>query len=145
MRLLKVENSVREKDYIYDTLLPDIINEFKQINIVKTPYRKYNYILKIMEYVNSLIKFNEGLDKEVGADDITPVLNYVFIKAHPFRIFSDLEFTKTLLNKTNDIYITNIESAYNYILESKPENYNFNKEEFGKNYIQILNNDNDQI
>ena len=98
-----------------------------------------------MEYVNSLIKFNEGLDKEVGADDITPVLNYVFIKAHPFRIFSDLEFTKTLLNKTNDIYITNIESAYNYILESKPENYNFNKEEFGKNYIQILNNDNDQI
>ena len=129
-----------KKDYIYDILLPDIINEFEQINLSKSPYRKYNYILKIMEYVNSLIKFNEGLDKEVGADDITPVLNYVFIKAHPFRIFSDLEFTKTLLNKNNDIYITYIESAYSYILESKPENYNVTEEEFKIKSILATNN-----
>ena len=30
--------------------------------------------------LNNLIKFNEGIDKEVGAEDITPVLNYISIK-----------------------------------------------------------------
>ena len=65
--------------------MPDILNEFEQINKVKFPYRKYNCISKIIEYVKSLIQFNEGLDKEVGADDITDVLNYVFIGAHPFK------------------------------------------------------------
>ena len=129
-----------KKDYIYDTLLPDIINEFQQINLSKSPYRKYNYLLNIMEYIKSLIRFNEGLDKEVGADDIIPVLNYVFIKAHPYRIFSDLEFTKTLLNKNNDIFLTNIESAYNYILESKPENYNVTEEEYKRKYTLVANN-----
>ena len=84
-------NSIIGKDYIYDTLMPDILNEFKQINKVKSPYRKYNCINKIMEYVNSLIRFNEGLDKEIGTDDITGVLIYAFIEAQPFKIFTDLE------------------------------------------------------
>ena len=83
-----------KKDYIFDNILPDILNEFKHINIIKNPFRKLNCMKKIMEYIDSLIKFNEGEDKDIGAEDITPVLNYVFIKAQPLRISSDIEFTK---------------------------------------------------
>jgi hypothetical protein len=79
-----------EKDYIFDNLLPDILNEFEQIHIAKTPYQKLNCLNNIIAYIVNLIKFNDGIDKEVGAEDITPVLNYVSIKAHPFRIYSDL-------------------------------------------------------
>ena len=68
-------------------MLPDILNEFKKINLVKTPYRKYNCLKTIIQYINSLIKFNEGLDKKnIGEEDVTLILNYIFIKAHPFKI-----------------------------------------------------------
>ena len=85
-----------------------------------------------MEYVKSLIKFNEGLDKEIGEDDITPVLNYAFIKANPLRIFTDLEFIKIFLNKEDDFSIVNIEKTYYYLLESKPKDFNITEEEYRK-------------
>ena len=33
----------------------------------------------------------------IGSDDVKPVQNYAFIKAAPFRIFTDLEFVKIFL------------------------------------------------
>ena len=43
-----------EKDYIYDNILPDIINEFKNIYIVKTPLKKLNCIREIFLLIQSL-------------------------------------------------------------------------------------------
>ena len=121
-----------EKDYILDNMLPDILNEFEQIHIAKTPYQKLNCLNNIIEYIVNLIKFNDGIDKEVGAEDITPVLNYVSIKAHPFRIYSDLEFIK-IFSENNGEYensLVNLESIYNLILESRAESFNLTPEEY---------------
>ena len=97
------------KDYIFDIMLPDILNEFNQINITKNPYKKLESIHNIFNYIESLVKFNEGEDKEIGADDIGPVLYYIFIKAHPFRIYTDIEFIKIFSesneNKDNNLAI----------------------------------------
>jgi hypothetical protein len=126
---------VEGKDYyIYDTLMPDILNEFKKINIEKTPNKKLNCIKKILEYITNLIKFNEGEDKKPGAEDIIPVLNYVFIKAHPYKIYTDLEYIKTLYDDIEGEIcgITNIESIYSLILECTHENFKLSKEEFDK-------------
>ena len=59
----------------------DILNEFGKINNLKSPYLKLNCIETINGYIVNLIKFNEGLDKEIGAEDVTPILNYVFINS----------------------------------------------------------------
>ena len=127
-----------KEDYIYDSLLPDILNEFKLINISKTPYQKLKCIKKIKEYIISLIQFNEGIDKKIGADDIFPVLNYIFIQAHPLNIFTDLEFIKIFLvnNKNKEYNILQIESIYKLILNYTPENFNLTKEEFDKRSIK---------
>jgi hypothetical protein len=124
--------SIIEKDYIFDNLLPDILNEFEQIHIVKTPYQKLNCLNNIIAYIVNLIKFNDGIDKEVGAEDITPVLNYVSIKAHPFRIYSDLEFIKIFSENNGDYEnsLVNFESIFSLILESSAENFNLTPEEF---------------
>ena len=124
--------SIIEKDYIFDNLLPDILNEFEQIHIVKTPYQKLNCLNNIIAYIVNLIKFNDGIDKEVGAEDITPVLNYVSIKAHPFRIYSDLEFIKIFSENNGDYEnsLVNFESIFSLILESSAENFNFTQEEY---------------
>ena len=86
------------KDYIFDIMLPDILNEVNKIHIEKNPYKKLECINNIFNYIESLIKFNEGEEKEIGADDIFPVLSYVLIKAHPYRFYSDIEFIKIFLD-----------------------------------------------
>ena len=54
-----------------------------------------NSILKeINDSLINFIKLNEGEDKYVGAEDITPIFIYIFIKAHPFRIDRDIEFIR---------------------------------------------------
>ena len=126
---------LQKKDYyIFDNILPDILNEFEQIKIVKTPNKKLNCIKNIMHYISSLIKFNEGEDKTPGAEDITPVLSYIFIKAHPFRIYTDIEFIKLFLeNYENCEYNTkNIESMFTLVLDINNKTFNLTPEEYNK-------------
>ena len=87
-------NLLMNKNYKLDRILPGIINEFKQINIVKNPYKKINYMKSIIEIIQNIIKFNEGEDKYVGVENVGDILNYMFIKANPNRIYSDIEYVK---------------------------------------------------
>jgi len=126
--------TIIKKDYIYDNILPDILNEFEKINIMKSPYQKLKCIERINKHIANLIKFNEGLDKEVGAEDITPILNYAFIKAHPFKIYTDIQFIKLFLpqNGENDFSISNMELMYTIVRESNEKQFNISPEEFKK-------------
>ena len=126
------------KDYIFDNMLPDILNEFKKINIMKTPHQK-------LKCIENLIKFNEGEDKEIGAEEITPVLNYVFIKAHPLKIYTDLEFIKSFKeNGKFDNYLCNIDSMCNVILDTTAKNFNITQEKYNEKIKEVRNNMNDE-
>ena len=118
-----------EKDYIFHIMLPDILNEFKQLNIVKSPHQKVKCIKSIMGLIEKLIKFNEREDKEIGAEDIGPVLNYIFIKVHPIGVLTDLEYIKLFYenNGKYEICITNFENIYKYILDFNGDTFNMNK------------------
>ena len=146
IRLSWVEpNLFVSKDYIYDNLLPDILNEFKRINNVKSPFKKLKCIKKIMNYIDYLIRFNERIDKEVGADDISPVLNYVFIKAQPYKIYTDLEFIGLFLedNGVNDNDLNNFKSMSMLIIETQAKDFNLSVEEYKKkcdNAVNEVNN-----
>ena len=140
-----------EKDYIYDNILPDILNEFNQIHKVKTPLKKIKCMRKIFVLIESLIRFNEGENKTMlGSDDITPVLNYAFIKAAPFRIYTDLEFVKIFLEikeGQGGYDVNQLESAYTMLLSYKPQNFKLTPEEYKKRCENaanegILNNNN---
>ena len=75
-----------------------------------------------------MIKFNEGEDKEVGPDDIEQVLEYIFIKAHPFKMFTNLEFIKIFSDNLgkHESCIAIFESICKLILDFKIENNNLN-------------------
>ena len=123
-----------EKPYIYDNILPDILNQFKQIHIVKTPLKKLKCIRRIFELIQSLIQFNEGENKTLlGSDDITPVLNYAFLKAAPFRIYTDLEFIKIFLEIKEGqagFDINQLESAYTMLLSYTPKSFKISPQEY---------------
>ena len=129
-----------DKEYIFDNMLPDILNEFKQINILKTPYKKLNCFNNILASVINLIRFNEGEDKEVGADDITPILSFAAIKAHPVKIFTDIEFIKLFSdnNGENINSLINIENIYNSLLTYSEKNLNVTKEEYDNNCLVAM-------
>lgn len=116
---------IEAKDYIYDNILPDILNEFQLMNISKTPLKKYKCLKKIIYYIRNLILFNEGEEKEIAQDDIIPVLNYVFIKAKPFRIFTDIELIKLFLKNENesDQDIQSISSLIDIIIKEYNAKY----------------------
>ena len=133
-----------DKDYIYDNILPDIINEFKKIYKVKTPLKKLKCIREIFLLIQSLIRFNEGENKTmIGSDDVTPVLNYAFIKAAPFRIFTDLEFVKIFLEikeGQSGYDINQLESAYTMLLSYKAESFKLTPEEYKKRLEDAASN-----
>ena len=128
-------NSILNKDYIYETSLPDIMHQFQNLNTARTPQKKFICIQKILQLINNLIIFNEGEKKDIGLDDITPVLFYIFIKAHPFKIFTDIEFMKKFLDTKNGVFsfhVKQIESAIDILLHCNEKNFGVTKEEFNK-------------
>ena len=134
-----------KNDYIFDNMIPDILNEFDQINIAKTPYKKLNYIQKIINDIGNLIKFNEGEGKEeIGDDEIGPVLTYFFIKAHPLRIYTDLEFIKIFLKNlaSHNKSISDFESRYKYLIDCKAEDFNLTQDEYQRKCDESMNNNN---
>ena len=129
------------KDYIYETSLPDIIHQFQNVTSARTPQKKFNYIRNILELVNNLIIFNEGDKKDISLDDATPVLFYIFIKAHPFKIYTDLEFIKLFLDTKAGVIAFNIkqmESAIDMLMSFNEKNFGLSKEEYKKRCNSIL-------
>ena len=133
---------------VLDNILPDILSEFKKLNKAHSPYIKLSCVKKIFEYIAIIIKFNdggEGGNREIGAEDITPYLNYVLIRACPSRIFSDIKFIKFFSKSEgrNDYDFINVEMMCNNILESTYKNFNISESEYIKKCNEaIINNKN---
>ena len=129
-----------KKDYIFDIMLPDILNEFEKIENVRTPYKKLECINNIINYIESLVKFNEGEDKVIGADEIGPILNYVLIKAHPFRINTDIEFIRLFSENygKHNINLANFENMYQDIIKLTAKDFDLSQEEFNKKCLEVI-------
>ena len=66
-----------------DKILPEILEEFKRLNKANSPFIKFKCLKKIFDSITYLINFNdegEGDKRDIGADDVTPYLNYVLIR-----------------------------------------------------------------
>ena len=130
--------NINDKGYTYDSMMPDILNKFDKINNAKTPKKKLNYIKEIMSDIINLVKFNEGEDKQVGDDDIKPILYYAFINAHPFKIYTDIQFIKIFLLEEckNDKNLEDFQEMYEHILnDTSPDKSSENPKQTQKNLI----------
>ena len=133
---------------VLDNILPDVLSEFKKLNKAHSPFVKFSCIKRIFENIGIIIKFNdggEGENRDIGAEDITPYLNYVLIRACPSRIFSDIKFIKFFLKNEgkNDYDFMNVEMMCNNILESDYKNFNISETEYIKKCNEaIVNNKN---
>ena len=123
-----------------DKILPEILEEFKRLNKANSPFIKFKCLKKIFDSITYLINFNdegEGDKRDIGADDVTPYLNYVLIRACPIRILTDIEFVELFIKtKIDSQYdLSNIKTMCLQILDSTYKDYNVSEYE----YIQKCN------
>ena len=113
-------DKIIKKNYNLDNLLPDFIDLFKKMKYARTLLDKYIHLKNILNYLTNIINLNEGFNKTIGADDIIPMLYYIFVKVTPYMFISDIEYIKTfkcfLPNCENDLII--FESIINKILNN---------------------------
>ena len=134
---LEPENVIEgESRYDFDFVLPDIDNYFKLIRTEKSPRKKIINLHNIFQAINRLIKFNEG-DVAIGVDNQMPLLIYCFIKAKPWKIFTDSHFMKLYMgskkNKSEDNELTQLLSICEIIGQAKHNSFfNINETDFNQ-------------
>ena len=125
---LEPENVIKgESQYDFDLVLPDIENYFRLIRIEKSPRKKIINLNNIFMVINRLLKFTKG-DVPIGVDDQMPLLTYCFIKAKPWKIFTDSNFMKLYIgnkkNKAEDNELSQLLTICDIIRQAKSSSFN---------------------
>ena len=85
--------------------------------------------------MNNTVKFISGKNEEAGQDELTPLFQYILIKAQPRYLISNINYIKCLLKESDLIgprgfYVSQMESASSFILDINHEQLRMSKEEF---------------
>ena len=125
--MLDIKNiSINQLDYT--------IRCIQKINDGKSVNDKLNSIREAHASLNNVIKFSIGTDADAGQDEITPLFQYIIIRAKPESIYTNISFIKTFLDDSElsgskGFLLTQIESAISYI------------EKIDKNTFKVKNNE----
>ena len=122
---------------LYEKQLEPALISLKKMDRAPSVFAKINCLNEAHKNINNNIKFSSGKNENAGTDDLTPIFQYIVIKAHPKRAFSNINYIKCFLNKTqgqSNFLLSLLESAIHFILNIQPDCLNkINKEEFDQN------------
>ena len=81
----------------------------EQLDIKKIYINELKFAEKYMDAhntINNTIKFSTGKINDAGADDLSPIFQYIIIQARPKRFFSNINYIKCFLgpNQLKGIY-----------------------------------------
>ena len=127
----------KKKYFIHDDFFKDIIEYMKRIDIERAPEKKNDACNKLVNYVESIIFFNEG-NKNTGADELTPFLLYAVIKAKPTKMKTNLEYMKTF--KISSKHINSFYGIASQLLKNTYKLVNVTDDEIKSNCNAALSN-----
>lgn len=85
-------------------------NCISKIDEGHSAYEKLNFISMAYSSLNHIFRFSSGKDEDPGADEMSPIFQYIIIKANPRRFYSNIQYIKTFLSPTV------LEGKYGYLL-----------------------------
>jgi hypothetical protein len=94
---------IKNKKNNFDIILDDIKKQFNQLEIEKSPRKKMLAINQIFKTIEKILQFNEEDKKSGAADDILLILQYLFVRIQPKKIFTDIEYAKLFMNDNNGL------------------------------------------
>ena len=132
---------VGDKDYIFETFLPDVISNFLKIEEEKSPRKKIEFMRAIFVCINQVQNFNGTDGNKAGVDDIINILAYAFVKAQPTMGNTNIEYLKFFvkLNSEEDHFLTQLSVVNEFIKNITPEKLQVTKEEFDENCQKAFN------
>ena len=109
----------------------------KRMFEAKSVFDKLNCIRDAHTNMNNIIKFSSGKNDDAGQDELTPIFQYIVIKARPKRIYSDINYIKTFLGDSSlrgqeGFLVTQMESATSFIMQINHEQLKMSQEEYDK-------------
>ena len=110
----------------------------KKLEEARSVNEKLDCVKRAHATMNNTIKFSSGKDSEAGQDEITPIFQYIIIKAQPKRIFSDINYIKCFLEDSElkgqqGFLVTQLISATTFIKKITFSHLKVTKEFFDEN------------
>jgi hypothetical protein len=107
----------------------------KRMDKAFTAYDKLDCINNAYVTMNNTVKFISGKNEDAGQDELTPLFQYILIKAQPKYFFTNLNYIKCLLSENElmgprGFYVSQMESASSFIMNLNHTHLNMNEEEF---------------
>ena len=114
--------------------------KFAEKNIKKmekshSVYDKLDCIQNAYVAMNNTIKFISGKIEDAGQDELTPLFQYILIKAQPKNLNTNINYIKCLLSDSElmgsrGFYVSQMESASSFIININHNELKMSKEEF---------------
>ena len=110
----------------------------KQIDKEKSVFDKLECIHNAYVTMNNTVKFISGKNEDAGQDELTPLFQYILIKSQPEKIYTNIFYIKSILSEADLIgpkgfYVSQMESASDFISQIDHTTLKIDKEEFDKN------------
>ena len=128
---------------LYINQLSNAVAWIKKIDTAKSVNDKLNCISNAHNTMNNTIKFSSGENQDAGQDELTPIFQYIIIKAQPKRMISNINYIKCFLDDKNLIskkgfLLSQMELATNFILNITHKQLNISEEEYEKNNAKCM-------
>ena len=122
---------------VYINQLTNAILWIKKIDERKSIRDKLYCISCAHNIINNLIKFSSGKNEEAGQDELTPIFQYIIIKAQPPRIYSNINYIKCFLEDEDltgelGFLLSQMESATCFIMNINYKSLKITEEEYNK-------------
>ena len=134
----KVSAEQLEIKKVYFNQLGFAISCIRKIDEARSVSDKINLIINAHTSINNTIKFSSGKDDDSGQDEMTPIFQYIILKAHPKRMYSNISYIKCFLGEnitdSRGFLLSQIESAASYIHDLNYEQLKMSKDEYDNRF-----------
>ena len=124
---------------VYINQLSNAVIWFKKIDEAKSIRDKLLCISGAYNTMNNTIKFSSGKNDNAGQDELTPIFQYIIIKAQPKRIFSNINYIKCFLDDSGltgelGFLLSQMESSTCFIMSIDYQHLRITEEEFNQKF-----------
>ena len=131
---------------LYANQLKFAEKSIKKMEKARSVYDKLDCIQNAYVTMNNTIKFISGKNEDAGQDELTPLFQYVLIRAQPKCMNTNINYIKCLLSDlelmgSRGFYVSQMESASSFILNINHNQLKMSKEEFDSKIKMSEKND----
>ena len=98
----------KAKNNNYDIFMDNLKQSFTNLDLEKSPKKKYQAVIEIFQTILKLKKFND--ENDISTDDNIEILVYLFIKNQPKQIQTNIEYMKLFIGD-KDVQLTHLTSV----------------------------------